>query len=322
MSTHPLSLSTLRVAIADYGIDGAADEVRDSLAIGGLVELVPITAPDDLDTDPTIPIRAVSSSPDVIVVTWGAACELGAAITATRRAAPDAAIVVVAPWFDEALFLKAIRLGAEDCVTIEQSDDVGMLRVLLLAAERHRMTSSLRIAAFTDELTGLYNRRGYVTRAASLLKLADPKTIWQIFFDVDELKLINDTFGHWAGDRALMELAGVLRQAFRSTDIVARVGGDEFAVLAIAPADAAPESWAARWRDPLAELANRRDLPLSVSVGLAQPDEQGQMTPDDLLTRADITMYTAKRLRKKLADGSSSRAAGSRAAPNRRARGA
>ena len=116
------------------------------------------------------------------------------------------------------------------------------------------MTSSLRIAAFTDELTGLYNRRGYVTRAASLLKLADPKTIWQIFFDVDELKLINDTFGHWAGDRALMELAGVLRQAFRSTDIVARVGGDEFAVLAIAPADAAPESWAARWRDPLAEL--------------------------------------------------------------------
>jgi diguanylate cyclase (GGDEF)-like protein len=222
---------------------------------------------------------------------------------AARRAVPDAAIVVVVPWFEEALFLSAIRLGAEDCVTAAQLDSPGLLRVLLVAAERHRLTSSLRAAAFTDELTGLYNRRGYVTRAATLLKVAEPKTIWQIFFDVDELKIINDTYGHWAGDRALMEVAAVLRQAFRSTDIVARVGGDEFAVLATAPADAAPDSWTARWREPFVALATRKDLPLSVSVGLAQPDEHGQMTPEDLLTRADTTMYTAKRLRKKLIDG-------------------
>ena len=201
------------------------------------------------------------------------------------------------------LFLSAIRLGAEDCVAATQLDSPGLLRLILVAAERHRLTTSLRAAAFTDELTGLYNRRGYVTRAATLLKVAEPKTIWQIFFDVDELKLINDTYGHWAGDRALMEVAIVLRQAFRSTDIVARVGGDEFAVLATAPADAAPEAWTARWRAPLATLATRQDLPISVSVGLAQPDESGQMTPEDLLTRADTTMYTAKRLRKKLKRG-------------------
>ena len=216
----------------------------------------------------------------------------------TRRAA----IVAVIPSFDESLFLSAIRLGAEDCVAASQLDTPGLLRIAVVAAERHRLTSSLRAAAFTDELTGLYNRRGYVTRAAALLKIADPKTVWQVFFDVDELKIINDTFGHWAGDRALMEVAAVLRQAFRSTDIVARVGGDEFAVLATAPADASPEAWTARWREPLATLATRKDLPLSVSVGLAQPDENGQMTPEDLLTRADTTMYTAKRLRKKLVD--------------------
>jgi diguanylate cyclase (GGDEF)-like protein len=303
MSILPVSSATLRVAIADYGIDGAADEVRDVLAAAQLLELLPIAAPPDPDAESAAAARSVIPSPDVVVLTWGAACELGAALTATRRAAPDAAIVVVAPWFDEALFLKAIRLGAEDCIPAAQIDTPGILRALLLAAERHRMTSSLRVAAFTDELTGLYNRRGYVTRAAALLKVADPKTVWQIFFDVDELKIINDTYGHWAGDRALMELAAVLRQAFRSSDIVARVGGDEFAVLAVAPADAAPDSWAARWREPLTALAGRRDLPLTVSVGLAQPDEHGQMTPEDLLTRADITMYTAKRLRKKLADG-------------------
>jgi diguanylate cyclase (GGDEF)-like protein len=223
-------------------------------------------------------------------------------MTAVRRVAPDAALVVVIPWYDEAVFLSAIRHGADDCITATQIDTPSVMRTLLLAVERHRMTTTLRAAAFTDELTGLYNRRGYVTRAVSLLKTADPKVVWQIFFDVDDLKRINDSFGHWAGDRALIEVANVLRLAFRSTDIVARVGGDEFAVLAVAPADAAPESWTARWREPLTALSARRDFPLSVSVGVAQPDERASTTPEDLLTRADSTMYTAKRLRKKLVD--------------------
>jgi diguanylate cyclase (GGDEF)-like protein len=292
----------LRVAILDHGSDGVAEDVRVLLRDVRSVELISAAPPEDSYPSVAGAARTPWTAPDVIVVALGAAVELGVAMMAARRAVPEAAVVIVVPWFEESLFLGAIRLGAEDCVTATQLDSPGLLRVLLVAAERHRLTSSLRAAAFTDELTGLYNRRGYVTRAAALLKVAEPKTVWQIFFDVDELKIINDTYGHWAGDRALMEVAAVLRQAFRSSDIVARVGGDEFAVLATAPADAAPESWKARWREPLAALATRKDLPLSVSVGLAQPDEQRQMTPEDLLTRADMTMYTAKRLRKKLND--------------------
>jgi diguanylate cyclase (GGDEF)-like protein len=297
------SSARLRAALIDHGSDGVADELRVLLRDVRSVELVPASAPDESRGEGATATRSLWNAPDVVVIALGAAVELGISMMAARRAVPDAAIVVVVPWFEEALFLSAIRLGAEDCVTAAQLDSPGLLRVLLVAAERHRLTSSLRAAAFTDELTGLYNRRGYVTRAATLLKVAEPKSIWQIFFDVDELKIINDTYGHWAGDRALMEVAVVLRQAFRSTDIVARVGGDEFAVLATAPADAAPDSWTARWREPFVALATRKDLPLSVSVGLAQPDEHGQMTPEDLLTRADTTMYTAKRLRKKLIDG-------------------
>ncbi|HEY2376459.1 MAG TPA: GGDEF domain-containing protein [Gemmatimonadaceae bacterium] len=297
------SSARLRVGLIDHGSDGVAEELRVLLRDVRAVELVPAAPPDESRSEETGASRSASSTPDVVVIALGAAVELGISMMAARRAVPEAAIVVVVPWFEEALFLSAIRLGAEDCVTAAQLDTPGLLRILLVAAERHRLTSSLRAAAFTDELTGLYNRRGYVTRAATLLKVAEPKTIWQIFFDVDELKIINDTYGHWAGDRALMEVAVVLRQAFRSTDIVARVGGDEFAVLATAPADAAPDSWTARWREPFVALATRKDLPLSVSVGLAQPDERGQMTPEDLLTRADTTMYTAKRLRKKLIDG-------------------
>jgi diguanylate cyclase (GGDEF)-like protein len=288
----------IRVAIADQGIDGAAAELRQVLAGAPHAELLAASAIDTSRSEPTADARA----PDVVVLTWGGGTDLGAAITAVRRVAPDSALVVVIPWYDEAVFLSAVRLGAEDCITAAQIDIPGLMRTLLLAVERHRMTTSLRAAAFTDELTGLYNRRGYVTRAVALLKTADPKVVWQIFFDVDDLKRINDDFGHWAGDRALIEVANVLRLAFRSTDIVARVGGDEFAVLAVAPADAAPESWTARWREPLNALSVRRDFPLSVSVGVAQPDEHAATTPDDLLTRADSTMYTAKRLRKKLAD--------------------
>ena len=304
---------TLRVAIADFGTEEVGEGLRQVLAQTQVVELLPSPMTRSGAGDPPFGPLAIAPLPDVVLLSWIPSVDLTAALGQTRRAAPEAAIVVVVPWFDEAIFTSAIRAGAEDCITAAQTDEAGLLRVLVIASERHRLTSSLRAAAFTDELTGLYNRRGYVTRAAALLKVAEPKTVWQIFFDVDELKIINDTYGHWAGDRALMEVAAVLRQAFRSTDIVARVGGDEFAVLAIAPADSSPESWTARWRAPLTALATRRDLPLSVSVGLAQPDEQGQMTPEDLLTRADTTMYTAKRLRKKLADSPGGRSSGSRA---------
>ena len=296
MSSHSTRSTRLRVAIANHGLGGVADELRRVLATVRTIQVLPFPSGSDIPD-----ASSVIATPDVVVLTWGAGSELASALAATRRLSPDAAVVVVVPCFDDAFFAGAIRAGAEDCITPAQLTPSDLRRVLVIAAERHRLTSSLRVAAFSDELTGLYNRRGYVTRAAALLKVADPKTIWQIFFDVDELKLINDTYGHWAGDRALMEVASVLRQAFRSTDIVARVGGDEFAVLAIAPADASPDAWTARWKEPLAALASRRDLPLSVSVGLAQPDEQGQMTPEDLLTRADTTMYMAKRLRKRLA---------------------
>ncbi len=299
MSTDVLDMAPtpIRVAIANQGIDGAADELRQVLRGRKLVEVLPGDAMQ-------WPALEGGGCPDVAIVTWGGGVDLGTTLSVARRSLPDAALVVVIPWYDEVLFLSAIRLGAEDCLTASQIDGPALMRSILLAAERHRLTTMLRAAAVTDELTGLYNRRGYILRAATLLKAVNPKDIWQIFFDLDDLKRINDSYGHWAGDRALIDVAGVLRTAFRASDIVARVGGDEFAVLAITPADgAAPDSWSARWREPLAALSSRHEFPVSVSVGVAQPDEHQHMTPEQLLTRADSTMYIAKRLRKKLAGG-------------------
>src|SRR5207244_8114289 len=84
-----------------------------------------------------------------------------------------------------------------------------------------------------DELTGLYNRRGFLTLATRDLRLArrGDETLLVAFADMDDLKSVNDTSGHAVGDRALRDTAGLLRQTFRESDLVARIGGDEYAVL-------------------------------------------------------------------------------------------
>ena len=92
----------------------------------------------------------------------------------------------------------------------------------------------LRSLALTDELTSLYNRRGFWASATQQLKLAHRNTKEALIFfcDLDNLKQINDSYGHGEGDRALVRAANALAQTFRNSDILARLGGDEFAVLA------------------------------------------------------------------------------------------
>ena len=86
-----------------------------------------------------------------------------------------------------------------------------------------------------DELTGLNNRRGFLTLARQQISLKERNNndLLLVFFDIDGLKKINDTLGHSIGDYAIMSLANLLRKAFRSSDIIARIGGDEFVILAI-----------------------------------------------------------------------------------------
>ena len=146
MIAHESLSPRLRVAIIDHGSDGVADELRVLLRGVRAVELVPALAPDE-SLGELVP-RASWTPPEVVVIALGAAVELGMAMMSSRRAVPEAAAVVVVPWFEEALFLSAIRLGAEDCVAAAQLDTPGLLRILLVAAERHRLTSTLRAAAF------------------------------------------------------------------------------------------------------------------------------------------------------------------------------
>ena len=156
--------------------------------------------------------------------------------------------------------------------------------------------------AIIDQLTGLHNRRGFLTLAAQQLKLSDrtKKGAVLFFTDLDGMKLINDTLGHEAGDRALLEVAAALRESFRSSDVIARMGGDEFAVLAIDTTKNNVELHLNRLLDGI-QAHNTRAHPefeLSLSVGYSFYDPEEPCSIDDLLARADQRMYEQKRSKK------------------------
>lgn len=180
---------------------------------------------------------------------------------------------------------------------------IGAVAVYTDITERVRMEEALRALALLDELTGLYNRRGFSILAEHQLKMAErgKRRMLLLFGDLDGMKQINDTFGHSEGDRALMEAAEVLQETFRESDIVARIGGDEFVVLAIETNGSPAEVLTARLRENL-EACNAeadRRYQLSLSVGVAHYDPTRPCSLDDLLAGADRAMYEQKRSNEK-----------------------
>jgi len=165
--------------------------------------------------------------------------------------------------------------------------------------ERRRADEALRTLLLIDELTGLYNRRGFLTFAKQQFNIAERmnKGILLLYIDVDDLKWINDTMGHQEGDRALLETAGILKKTFREADIIARIGGDEFVVLAIEVHEGDAEILADRLQK---ELENRNakgnmGCKLSLSAGIARSGPENLCSIDELLKRADKLMYEQKR---------------------------
>ena len=173
-----------------------------------------------------------------------------------------------------------------------------------LIAERKQAEEAARKLSITDELTGLYNRRGFLTLAIQQLKMADRmKNGMHIFFaDLDKMKWINDTLGHEKGDQALIETATILKDTFRKSDIIARMGGDEFAVLAIDGADVKPEILTQRLQNRIESYNNleNREYVLSISIGCAYYDPAVPCSIDELMTHADKRMYENKKNKKSI----------------------
>lgn len=166
-------------------------------------------------------------------------------------------------------------------------------------ADRKQAEEVLRSLSHIDELTGLFNRRHFFALAEQQLKIAirTKKKLLLLFIDVDGLKRINDNHGHTEGDLALIDIANILKGTFRESDITARIGGDEFVVLAVKNTDVNGDIPTTRLQKNLDEhnAKGSRGYQLSISVGTTQFDPEQPLSVDELLARADALMYEQKR---------------------------
>ncbi len=194
------------------------------------------------------------------------------------------------------------RVGVPDMDRVVHSVDTEALmeEIARLRGEVARLElrcDELDRDAHRDALVPVSNRRGLVRQLDMLIarraRHNTPAAL--LFVDVDGLKTLNDSFGHAAGDAALVYLAQLMAAAVRQTDLVARLGGDEFAVLLDHADEAAATETAKRLVDAVAGsdfIHQGRPLPLSVAVGFTVI-EQGD-TAEAVLDRADQEMYRDK----------------------------
>lgn len=164
--------------------------------------------------------------------------------------------------------------------------------------EKKYVEQKLREISLTDELTGLHNRRGFMTLALQQIKIADrlAQGMTLLYADLDDLKGINDTYGHLAGDQALIDAAAILKTSLRASDILARLGGDEFVGLILESGGETELAVMARVQENLNahNLLRIRPYRLSFSIGTARYEVTSPCSVEELLETADREMYRNK----------------------------
>ncbi len=221
--------------------------------------------------------------------------------TFIRALAPEVPIVILTASDDEKLGIEAVRQGAQEYLIKGSTHAKELPQILQYAIERNQRQAKLRQESLNDALTGLYNRRGFQVLAEEQIKLSirNKKPMLVVFADVNGLKQINDQFGHSAGDQALREAAGILKKTFRDSDVIARMGGDEFAVLGIDAGAENRENLLSRLRTEIEKVNHHsyHAFKLSLSVGVSVFDYSHPCSLEKLISRADHAMYENKRSR-------------------------
>jgi diguanylate cyclase (GGDEF)-like protein/PAS domain S-box-containing protein len=167
-------------------------------------------------------------------------------------------------------------------------------------SERKELEEKLLSSTITDDLTGLFNRHGFLTMAEQQCMLTDRSRneIFLLYLDLDNLKIINDRFGHEAGDQALIDITSILKNSFRKSDIIGRIGGDEFAVLLTASSRSANKDVIIKHVKNKIVQHNKEGsngYDLSVSMGIAHHDPKNPCSVMELISKADAFMYKEKR---------------------------
>jgi diguanylate cyclase (GGDEF)-like protein/PAS domain S-box-containing protein len=190
--------------------------------------------------------------------------------------------------------------GHVEGVLVDLLDDPsvnGLVLTVRDVSSRIGLEEQLTHQALHDSLTGLSNRRLFVDRVehALLRRTSGNRSLTLLFCDLDEFKHVNDRFGHEVGDHLLVEFGRRLAAVAREGDTLARVGGDEFALLLEGATTAEALAVAARLQEQLATpvVVDGHTLDLTVSIGIAEAPPEG-ITSAELLRNADVAVYTAK----------------------------
>ncbi len=210
-------------------------------------------------------------------------------------------IMILTGYAEEYSIEAAIASGAREFIRKPFSVSEFLIRFdqMMRGQKREEMLLALSL---TDELTGLSNRRRFFVLAEQCVKVAirAKKQSLLLYIDMDDLKWINDHRGHNEGDQALVALGVLLKKSFRESDIIARIGGDEFAVLLESP-DEKDKLLIARLKRNIRDYnaQSSQNYQLSVSVGAAYFNPEHPISIDELLSEADISMYAQKRKKRK-----------------------
>jgi two-component system, cell cycle response regulator len=215
-----------------------------------------------------------------------------------RNINEEVPIILLTGLDDELNAIKAVQAGAQDYLN-KGDVTLGLLvRAILYSIERQELILKLRSQSIRDGLTGLYNRRGFFDLANKEFKMANrvKKDFLLIYADLDGLKKINDQFGHNIGDEAIIETSNILGETFRESDIIARIGGDEFIVLALFDNETTEEAIVSRLMTCVDRYNQKSDrlYPLSMSVGTERWSVENPIDIDTLLKNADKKMYEQK----------------------------
>jgi diguanylate cyclase (GGDEF)-like protein len=218
-----------------------------------------------------------------------------ALVDAARRAGEAPAFLFLSAHADSQAKVRALSMGAADYVTKPFDPDELAARVARVIATVNR-EASLRAEALTDQLTGLSNYRSLTQSLDRELersrRYGEPLSL--ITLDLDHLKAINDEHGHDAGNDAICLVAEVLAGAVRRFEVVARHGGDEFAVLLPNTGLADAEKLAERLRTEIGSLS-LHGVSFSASIGVACREKDSPMDARELVKASDEALYRAKR---------------------------
>ena len=213
--------------------------------------------------------------------------------------APEVPIIVLTGLADEVTGIQAMQVGAQDYLVKGAVSGDLLIRSIRYAIERKRLMTELRNLSLMDDLTGLNNRRGFFALAEQQMKLASRERsgVLVILADLDDMKKINDTLGHENGDLALRDTADILKETFRGSDVIARIGGDEFAVCIVEEERSGDDIIMGRLQKNLDQYNNaeKRPFMLSLSLGFARCDRGTSCSIDEMLSRADKLMYEHKK---------------------------